>query len=151
MGAPSTRIIVKASGTTQLAVQFDQAKVSVTFITETLDIGSINKPAPDAPLNNCTYSRYPCSLVQRIGFAINGQSVYALLSVFGDLSDLNAATLSRDGKYYVLTLEGGDAAASYEAVIRFDKDQVHSRDLIWSEANQIAEHSIYPVLVPLGQ
>jgi hypothetical protein len=73
---------------------------------------------------NCTYSRYPCSIVDGVDIVVNGSSLFVPRSAFSDLADLIDAELKVGGKNHVLRLGGGDASDTYVATIEFDAARV---------------------------
>jgi hypothetical protein len=92
---------VSAAGDTSLSIVsggHDQA--TVTIETHKVDIGKPSDPEPDKPTTSCTYSRYPCTLVDRIDFSGNEKPVFLARSVFADLSDIDSASLSAAGRVF---------------------------------------------------
>ena len=128
--ASSESVSVKAAGITELsATSSDNLQAIVTIETHIVDIGKPSDPVPEKPRTNCTYSRYPCSLVDRFDFSINGDPVFVARSVFADLSDINDASLVAENGTFILKLQCGDASEAYEVTITFNKSQVLERSV----------------------
>jgi hypothetical protein len=142
--AVNTSVSVSATGNTRLsAVSAEQEKAIVTIETHTLDIGKPSDPVPNKPETNCTYSRYPCSLVDRIDFSVDGKAVFTARSVFADISDINSASLSVVGQVFILSLKCGDASESYEATIKFDDGQVLERTITLPGTGYVMQETKY--------
>lgn len=120
---------VRASGETTLTATADMVRASVSITTHTLNIGVPQDEPPQIRASNCTYSRYPCSLVDRIAFSVDGKNVFAARSVFADLADIDRANLTSNGGDFILSLECGDASEAYNVTIRFNGIQVQVRKI----------------------
>src|SRR5882757_4647389 len=111
---------VASRGETLLVSGGGQPKVRVKINTHEVQIG---KPSDERPVvieSSCTYSRYPCSIVDRIEITVNGKRVFVPRSAFCDLADLSRAEISVGKAGSTLKLEGGDGADSFIAKIEFD-------------------------------
>jgi hypothetical protein len=118
---------VKPQGETVIAATISKQNIQVNIKTHEVQIG---KPSEGRPLVNqsgCTYSKYPCSLVDHIDIAVDGNALYVPRSVFCDLADLNKAEVKSGDQGPLLILYGGDASESYIVKIVFDADNVHSK------------------------
>lgn len=135
---------VAPTGRTKLVGGSAEHPVSVTFVTRRVRIDHPGAPPPALRTNSCTYSRYPCSLVDSLEISVRGRAVLVRRSVFADLADINTAQLKpRPAGGYTLTLTGGDASEAYDATIVFDDHRVRERTIIASEAGQVAEKTVY--------
>jgi hypothetical protein len=93
-----------------IAEVFGKDKVTVKISVHEADIGKPGDEWPKKRLTNCTYTRYPCSLVDLIEVSINGEALFVGRSVFADLADISDATVAKKKGRFVLTLHGGDAS-----------------------------------------
>lgn len=119
--APDGETMIEADSVTQ--------KVRVTIQTHQVNIGKPSDQRPTLIRSNCTYSRYPCSLVDVIDITIGGKLIFVPRSVFSDLADLSSAKIQAEKKDWLLTLRGGDASESYIVQIKFDRERVKHRNL----------------------
>jgi len=120
---------VASQGETLVAATAGNLNVQIIIITHELQIGKPSDGKPSVTQSSCTYSRYPCSIVERIEITVNGNSLFIPRSVFCDLADLNNAEVITGENEAVLTLYGGDASESYMVKIEFDSDKVKRRIL----------------------
>ncbi len=135
---------VRAGGKTSLSILSSGHGLAAAIIeTHEVDIGKPNDPAPDKPTTSCTYSRYPCSLVDWIDFSVDGKAVFTARSVFADLSDINTASLSAVGSDFVLKLRCGDASEAYEVAIKFNDAQVLERMITLPGSAHIMQETKY--------
>jgi hypothetical protein len=118
---------IAPDGKTQISSDVDHVHIQITLTTREVDIGKSTDPRPPSPTSSCTYTRYPCSLVDNIEISVGGESLFVPRSVFSDLADLNMASIENHGKNFVLTLRGGDASESYIATITLDRSQIKRR------------------------
>ena len=105
-------------------------------MTHEVQIGKPSDKRPDVIRSACTYSKYPCSIVDYIDVSVNGTPIIVPHSVFCDLTDLNTAEVRANKNISVLILTGGDASESYIVKIEFDKDRVKRRSKYWSEYSE---------------
>jgi hypothetical protein len=103
--------------------------VQVKIETHEVHIGKPSDGRPAVTRSSCTYSKYPCSIVDRIEITVNGNPLFVPRSVFCDLADLNMAKVKAGEKEAILMLYGGDASESYIAKIEFNVNQVKRRIL----------------------
>lgn len=144
--APSTssQTKVASQGTTDIAATFGKTKVSVKITTRELAIGKPSDERPSKILSSCTYSRFPCSLVDYMEIAINGNAVFVARSVYADLADLGTVSLRQKKKgQFVLKLGGGDASESYTVEVTFDENMVRQRTFSSNEARQVMQKTTY--------
>ncbi len=120
---------IASQGETLVATTAGKLKVQVKVVTHEVQIGKPSDERPSTILSRCTYSQYPCSIVDRIEITVNSNPLYIPRSVFCDLSDLNRAEVKAGEKGAVLMLYGGDASESYVVKIEFDEDEVKRRIL----------------------
>lgn len=139
---------VKAQGETVAVATADKLTVRVTIKTHEIQIGKPSDGRPAVIESNCTYSKYPCSIVDRVDITVNGNALFIPRSAFCDLADLNIATINVSEKRSVLMLYGGDASESYSVEIEFDATQVRRRTLSSGELpNEPLQETIYHVVV----
>jgi len=125
----SQEVSVLASGETVIAAESARFAVRVVIGTHEVEIGDPTEPRPEKIRSSCTYSRYPCSLVDYIDISVNDSSLFVPRSVFCALADLNTAGIKIRKGQATLTLTGGDAGESYIVTIVFDSEMVRSRVL----------------------
>jgi hypothetical protein len=134
---------VSPSGETNIAREFNKYRVNVKISTHEVEIGKPSDGLPEIRNNSCTYSRYPCSLVDRIDIKINETSIFVPRSVYSDLADISKAKLIASANSYILTLDGGDASESYKAVIKFNRERIISRERWSGEAGKKTQETKY--------
>jgi len=134
---------VKSAGETIVAAQFPGLAVQIKIGAHEVTIGKPSDGRPEAIRSNCTYSRYPCSIVDYLDISVNGKPVFVPRSVFSDLADLNTAEIRRDGNGAELTLNGGDASESYTIEILLNKAFIKSRTLIDGESGKTLQKTNY--------
>lgn len=122
-------VMVKSQGETLIATTVGKLNVQVTIETHEMQIGKPGDGRPPVIKSSCTYSKYPCSPVDRINIVVNGNVLFVPRSVFCDLADLNKAEVKAGEKGVILALYGGDASESYIVKVEFDADNVKRRVL----------------------
>lgn len=142
---------VAKQGVTELNEAFSRNKISVKITTLEVDIGEPSDPWPEKKLTSCTYSRFPCSLVNDVEVAVDGNDLFVARSVYADLADINWASLreKRAGRY-ILTMNGGDASESYTAEVEFDEKMVRRREFISNFNEQVVQRTEYFLLKDTG-
>lgn len=139
---------ISPQGETVVAATAGKLTVQVRIKTHVVQIGKPSDPTPAVIESSCTYSRYPCSIVDRIDITVNGNKLFVPRSAFCDLADLNDAEVKADEKGSILRLGGGDASESYVAKIEFDATRVKRRTLAsGTEQNQPLQETVYYVVV----
>jgi len=139
-----SRAKVVSQGVTDVAAAFGKTQVSVKITTHEMNIGKPSDERPQKMLSSCTYSRFPCSLVDNVEISINGNVLFVARSVYADLADVGEASLRQKKKgQFVLTLGGGDASESYTVEITFDESLVRQRMFMSNEARQVMERTTY--------
>jgi hypothetical protein len=123
---------VSPSRETNISRQFKKHTLDVKISTHEVEIGKPSDGLPEIRNNSCTYSRYPCSLVDRIDIKINETPIFVPRSVYSDLADINKAKLVAGTNTYILILHGDDASESYKVVINFNRERIISGE-VWSE------------------
>lgn len=118
---------VASKGETVIATKSARLNVIVKIKTHEVQIEKPSDQRSDVIRTSCTYSRYPCSVVDGIDIAVNDEMIIIPRSVFCDLADLNTADVKIGEKESILTLTGGDASESYIVKISFDSEQVIRR------------------------
>jgi hypothetical protein len=121
--------LVASHGQTLITDSAGKLAILVKIKTHEIAIGKPSDGRPVVIQSNCTYSRYPCSIVDGLNIDVNGESLFIPRSLFCDLADLNKASLNMDGKKLFLTLSGGDASESYVVKVEFDATGVKHRAL----------------------
>jgi hypothetical protein len=137
------QIPVKPAGETVLAAEYPGLVIQIKIATHEVDIGKPGDRHPEAIKSSCTYSRYPCSVVDGIEIGVNGKALFVPRSVFSDRADLNGAEIRPDKDGVVLVLSGGDASESYELRITFDAEHVTGRTLISGEFGDVLQKTTY--------
>jgi hypothetical protein len=127
--ASTAQTPVASQGTTILTRAVGTLHVQVKIATHEVQIGKPGDPRPTVIDSSCTYSRFPCSIVDRIEIAVNQRPLYIPRSVYCDLADLNTVAISAGKAGAVLTLVGGDASEAYTAKIAFGAGHVTKRSL----------------------
>jgi hypothetical protein len=138
------RYPVKSTGETTIAAKYPNLVIQVKIATHEVDIGE--EPSENRRYlikTNCTYTRYPCSIVDYIDISVNGKPLYVSRSVFSDLADLNKAEIRADKDSATLILDGGDASEGYVLKVSFNAKRVKSRTLIAGEFDAVVEKTTY--------
>jgi hypothetical protein len=117
---------IKPKGTTESTVRVKSATIMVKIVTEEKKIGKTFVPHEDRN-SNCTFSRFPCSLVSRLIISVDGKNIFVPRSLFADLSDLNKAHLTEKEGLFILNITAGDASEAYSAVIKFNNKRIIER------------------------
>jgi hypothetical protein len=118
---------VAQQGETRVVSIFGKVRVQAKIKTHEMQIGKPSDGRPAVIQSNCTYSRYPCSIVDRIDITVNGKSLFVPRSAFCDLADVSEAQIHVDDQEFVLRLDGGDASEGYIATVEFDAQRVKRR------------------------
>jgi hypothetical protein len=135
---------VKSNGETLLVKAFGKFKVQIRIRTHEIIIGKPSDKRPDKTESSCTYSRYPCSMVDSLEISVNGAPLFVPRSSFCSFSDLNFIELELIREELVLVLKGGDASESYVGRIVFDQDRIIRKNVSSALApNSILEETRY--------
>lgn len=135
---------VALNGETLLTETLGKLKIQVRIKTHEMAIGKPSDKRPDKIELNCTYSKYPCSLVDALEISINGKSLFVPRSSFCSFADLNFVGLQLIHGKFVLTLKGGDTSESYIGKIVFNRERVISRTVSSAlTPNDILEETHY--------
>ncbi len=141
-------VTVASQGETIVASASGNLKVQVKIKTHEVQIGKPSDARPAVIESNCTYSKYPCSIVDWLDITVNGTALFVPRSAFCSLADLNKAEVKVSKKGWILRLDGGDGAESFIAKIEFDATQVQRRTLAGGEsADQLSEETRYHAVV----
>lgn len=139
---------VAPQGETLVEAIAGKSTVQVKLKTHEVQIGKPSDPRPAVIESNCTYSKYPCSIVDQLGITVNGTPLFVPRSAFADLADLNKAEIKVAKSGWVLTLDGGDASEGYIVKIYFDATRVERRALSsGTEPNRPLQVTTYNVVV----
>ncbi len=122
--------------------RFGSPRIRVTMFAHQV---AINGDAPPKhPKNACTYSRIPCSLVDRFQILVDGRDIALPRSAVAKLADIDTLRLGRGRRgQYRLRIDGGDAGGSYAVVLVFDRNRIRERIDIWSEGAQVVDRILY--------
>jgi len=137
------QFIVMSEGATDISVVFGKTALFIKIITHEKDIGKPSDGWPKKRLTSCTYSRYPCSLVDSIGIIVNDKELFLPRSIYSDLADISTAEISMKQGQFILTLRVGDASESYTTKIYFDNIKVHKRKVFNNFDGQLMQETIY--------
>jgi len=139
---------IASSGETAIANHSRKFSVQVRITTHEVQIGKPSDKPPDIITSSCTYSRFPCSVVDLVIISVNGKPIDVPRSAFCSLADLNEADLRVGQKEAVLTLSAGDASESYSLRIRFNRERVTGLSLFDGESGKkFQETTYYKVVV----
>jgi len=128
-------IKVASHGQTIISASAKGLTVQVKIDTHEQQIGKSSDPPPRVVDSNCTYSRYPCSIVDQLEIIVNGATIFVPRSSFCDLADLNNAVITfNNGGSVQLRLEAGDGAEGTIVTIAFDSNQVRRRTVASGES-----------------
>lgn len=135
---------ISSKGQTVISENFTGLSVRVIVKTHEMDIGKPSDERPDIIDSNCTYTRHPCSIVDRVDIMVNGKSIFVPRSVYSDLADLNSGEINIEKrKALQVTFTGGDASESYIVKIKFDEEGVKRRVLIDTESKKPLQETTY--------
>lgn len=127
-GSVDSSFSVKPIGTTESTVRIKAATIVIRVVTEEKRIGKSFVSHEDRK-SSCTFSRFPCSLVNRLNISVDGRNIFVPRSVFADLSDLSRASLTENEGVFTLKIAAGDASEAYTAVIKFNSKRVMERSV----------------------
>lgn len=143
-----TSVAVSTQGETVVAASAGKLAVQVRIKTHEVSIGKPSDPRPAVIDSNCTYSRYPCSVVDRLDILVNGTRLFVPRSAFCDLADVNKAEIKFSAGAAFLRLEGGDGAEAFIVKVEFDKTRVKRRTVAAGEsADQLLQETNYHAVV----
>lgn len=135
---------ISKQGETNFTAYFDSKKISISIWTRQIDIGKPSNEHPERRFTNCTYSQFPCSLVELLEIKVGNQSLFINRSVFSDLADINNLKVKKkESDYFVLTLNGGDASESYSVDIIFNSTSIKQRDVRNNIDGKVMQKTIY--------
>jgi hypothetical protein len=132
-----------AGPTTLVYVSKEHDQITVKIWTHTFDIGSPNSQIPDRRTTNCTYSRYPCRLVDDMSFSVNVKDIFVPRSVFSDLSDIESSSLSGYDNNFTLSLACGDASEASVVLIEFNKMRILKRIIEMPGSHYVLQNTTY--------
>ena len=140
-------VAVRSQGDTVIVNRANGQLTQVKIRTHEVQIGKSSDPRPTRIDSNCTYSRFPCSVVDSVEISVSGDSVFVPRSVFVDLADLNTAELLAGKEDEILRLSGGDGSEGYVVKIVFNANRVKRRTVAsGTEPNQPLQTTIYNVV-----
>jgi hypothetical protein len=138
------KLLVKSAGETFVSKVFGKHTVDVKVQTHEINIGKPSDGIPNIRDAKCTYSRYPCSVVDRLDIYVNKKPMFVPKSIYMGLSDLTLVNLLHEKNCTILVLEGGDASESYFVKIFFDNERVFKRQLFSAlEPSNALEETTY--------
>lgn len=126
---------IASEGVTSVQGVEGKTKLVATFLTSKVDVPrSAESDERARRYVQCTYSRFPCSLTERIYIQIGGTDVFVPTNAYADLGDINTArwSASKSGST-TLTITGGDASESYVAILYFKNKTLSERRLYSGE------------------
>lgn len=131
---------VAAIGQTHIVSDTIDGRIDVVISTR------LATPAEVRPggVTRCSGGRTVCSLVDGVTITVDKNHIAVPPRAEILLSDVNRGRLRRlaPGRYELI-LEGGDAAAGYEARLFFDRKMVDRMDIWASEAGMIEQSTTY--------
>ena len=121
------QFIIASKGETNIVAKSANFNVQVKIRTHEVQIGKPSDKIPDVIRSSCSYSQYPCSILDYLDIFVNDKRILVPRSVFCDLADLNTGEVKIESRKGILKLTGGDASASYRVKIEFDEERVKRR------------------------
>lgn len=147
MVAPQTHAgqatTIAPSGETVIATRSGKISVQVKITTHEVQIGKPSGERPGLITTSCTYSRFPCSVVDLITIQVNGNPITVPRVAFCGLADLNDAELIVGQQESVLKFSGGDASESYRVKIRFNRERVTDLSVFNGESGKKLQETTY--------
>lgn len=144
---PSTKVAPQGETFVEAPTAAGSA-VRVEIKTHEMQIGKPSDPRPAVIESNCTYSKYPCSIVDQIAITVNGDQLFVPRSAFADLADLNTAEVTAAKEGWILTLDGGDASEGYIVKIDFNKIRVTRRTMSsGTQPNKPLQETRYNIVI----
>ena len=140
---------MESQGASSIEGVFEEDKINITFMAHELNIGKPNDETPKQRLTNCAYSRMPCSLVDLVKIAVNGNALFIPRSVFSDLADVSRGEVKKIGGFFILTLQGEDASEAYTVNIIFDKQRIRQRNFMSNLNRELSEKTTYFLARPM--
>ena len=120
---------IASKGETNIVAKSANFNVQVKIRTHEVQIGEPSDKRPDVIRSSCTYSRYPCSILDYLDIFVNEKRIFVARSAYCDLADLSTGEIKIESKKGILTLTGGDASESYIVKIEFDQERVNRKVL----------------------
>jgi hypothetical protein len=127
--ADSASATISSQGVTSVAAVAGKVSIRVRIKTHEVQIGKPSDGRPAIIESSCTYSRYPCSVVDGLEIVVNERRLFVPRSVFADLADLNKAEVTAAEKGLTLKLYGGDASEGFILTVEFDSNRIKRRIL----------------------
>ncbi|WP_028314355.1 hypothetical protein [Desulfatibacillum aliphaticivorans] len=134
---------VNSSGETTLRFESETENIEVVISAHEVDIGSPHEPSPATKHTSCTYSKFPCSIVDNIMISVNSKPIYIARSAFCDIADVSTAALISTDKGYCLELHYGSDFLVYIATLRFDEQLVYEREVLLTNFSDVVEKTWY--------
>jgi len=139
-------VTVAPAGKTVVDTNSGKEKILVEIITHNVNSEESDRENKNIPATACTYSRFPCSIIENLRISVSGKPIYVQHSVFLDLADVNIASITAPKNGYLLRLEAGDASETYVAIIEFDKTRIKSKRIFAGGGGGILEDTTYHVV-----
>lgn len=108
-------------------------KIMVRLKMHPVDIGSPNSPPPKKRGSNCTYTYFPCSVVDDLEILVNDKPLNLPRSLFADLADLNGINFKKTKQGFAVELGGGQTAEAYYVDIIFNDKYLLQRKIFSAE------------------
>jgi hypothetical protein len=134
---------VAPSGNTVIAATSAKINAQAVLTTRQVVIKEADRERTDIPATSCTYSRFPCSVVDYLSIIVKGKPISVPRSVYLDLADINTAVVITEKGKHILRLTGGDASESYRVVIEFDANRVRTKRVYSGEGNGLLQETVY--------
>jgi hypothetical protein len=122
---------IAPNGETSISSIARKTTATVSFTTVAVPVSSAGGQTPSYP--QCTGSRVPCSLTERIRITVDGSDVFVPRSAWADLGDISYADLISSHGSFVIVIRGGDASESYVVRLSFNRRGVLVRRIFSGE------------------
>lgn len=120
---------ISPNGRSVISETVDGQSARVELLTHTVNIGSPASMRHSATAAACTFSRFPCIVLDSLVLSLDGDKIFVPRSAFCGVSNLRTAALVHQDKSLVLVMQGADASEAYILKIIFDKSGVKRRIL----------------------
>jgi hypothetical protein len=100
-------------------------------------------PYKDAILWGGDVGELPHAVLSSVQIQEGGETVPLPLSAYGDLGDVESASLKLSPRGFALNLHGSDGAGCYNAILRFAQRNLVERNVSLCEFPEVGEKSTY--------
>lgn len=122
---------VASDGITRLSITLSNGKNVVVVLQQTKLSESF--PYKHGMLWGADDMRLPQSILTLIDVQIGKDQVFIPVSAYSDLGEVKSVSLNTITHGFCLQLHGGDTAASYDAMLTFKYDYLHSKKVTLRE------------------